>query len=74
MNDPMCLEWVTNSPDPYSPGYMPYRMRNESYLEALKSDREFFDLYLKGEPKATEAYTSEQLKKMGMIGLYRATK
>lgn len=64
------LEWKTNYTNPYKHNHMPMVMGNESYLDALRRERELYDRFIKGRPQATDTYTVEQLEAMGMIGLY----
>ena len=64
------LEWVTNAPaDParehsWWSGKTPTADERRYYLEWRQQ-------FIQGEPRATEAFTSEKLRAMGMIGLYR---
>lgn len=64
------LEWKTNYTDPYKPNHKPMTFGNESYLDAIRRERELYDRFIKGRPQATDTYTVEQLEAMGMIGLY----
>jgi len=50
----MTLNWITNHPKPIK-GMWPRRV-GVAYIE--------------GEPKATDAFTSEELKSQGLIGVY----
>lgn len=62
------MKWLTNTYNPYNPDAEVYFLPSENYT--------FYDYltWLKdkilGEPKATEKYTSQQLKDMGYVGVY----
>lgn len=64
------LEWKTNFTNPYKALHTPIILSGESYLDALRRERELYDRLIKGRPQATDTYTVEQLEAMGMIGLY----
>lgn len=65
------MRWVTNSPNPYEPGYLPVRLKHETMRDAVLRDRYLWDRTIKGRPQATDnTYTVEQLEEMGMYGLY----
>lgn len=58
------LEWVTNEPADPEEGARATDMSRGKYLAWRKK-------FIEMEPHATAAYTSEQLREMGMVGLYR---
>ena len=63
------MRWLTNLHDPRRTDISPYETpdRGFHYQESWLADK------IIGEPKATEAYSVEQLKKMGMVGIYAAS-
>ncbi len=63
------LEWVSNDSRVYA-GPMVTDWSDRA--ETRKADLAWRASLIKGRPKATSAYTVEQLEGFGMIGFYRA--
>lgn len=69
----MALIFVTN----HHPDERTWAVSNHAYgdKEATEREksytREWVGRHIVGEPRATEAYTVEQLKAMGLVGLYK---
>jgi len=59
--------WVTNT----HPGGIQTPMVGQTMKEAQESHRELLGRFFHGSPKATDHCSVDQLRGMGMIGLYR---
>jgi len=68
------MEWLTNTYDPKKPEAIQYVVRSpgETQEQAWQRLQHFLTDKTIGEPKASEAFTVEQLKEMNMVGVYRA--
>ena len=68
------MRWITNTTDPKHHLAYSYitsiRIPGESREDAWKHFQSFLEGKVLGSPKATEAYTTEQLTAMGMVGVY----
>ncbi len=66
------MKWLSNIHDPKDPQAQMYVARSfhETPEEAWAHHQEWLKGKVIGEPQATEAYTVEQLKAMGMVGVY----
>ena len=67
------MEFLTNTHDPkdkYAKMYVA-RSIHETQEQAWAHHVEWLKDKVIGEPQATEAYTVEQLKQMGLVGVYR---
>ena len=62
------VEWVSNTTE--NPECYP-KSFDETIKEAKESYWRWRSQLKEGEPKATEDYSVQQLKNMGLIGLYR---
>ena len=67
------MEFLTNTHDPKDKYAKMYVARSiyETPEEAWAHHVEWLKDKVIGEPQATEAYTVEQLKEMGLVGVYR---
>ena len=67
------MEFLTNTHDPKDKHAKMYVARStyETTDVAWAHHIEWLKDKIIGEPQATEAYTVEQLKEMGMVGVYR---
>lgn len=66
------LRFLTNTHDPkdkLAPMYVS-RSFDETQKEAWLRHLEWLKDKVIGEPQATKAYTTEQLKEMGLVGVY----
>jgi len=68
------MKRLTNLLDPTRPDAELYirTMINKTRLEAWNRQQEWLKDKIIGEPQATSMYTVEQLKLMGMVGVYTA--
>ena len=67
------MKFLTNTHDPkdkYAKMYVAHSLY-ETPAEAWAHHVEWLKDKIIGEPQATETYTVEQLKEMGMVGVYR---
>ena len=66
------MKWITNTYDPKAPDaqFSCARMGDETQAEAWQNYQLWLSNKIIGEPKATKEYTAEQLKAMGMVGVY----
>ena len=67
------MEFLTNTHDPKDKCAKMYVARSihETPAEAWAHHVEWLKDKVIGDPQATEAYTVEQLKEMGLVGVYR---
>lgn len=69
------LRYCGNHHDPRDPDYERYVrcgcMGEESPQEAIKRDRVWIQSMLIGEPGASDTFSVERMKEMGLVGLYR---
>lgn len=66
------MKFLSNTHDPKDKNARMYVARrfNETPEEAWRWHRKWLKGKVIGDPQATEAYTVEQLKEMGMVGVY----
>lgn len=67
------MEWLTNTYNPNAANWADtvHAKNGQSRLEAARSLRQWLSDKQIGDPKPTDTYTVEQLRKMGMVGVYR---
>lgn len=65
------LVWVTNFANPFSPTYRAVTAYGEPQHDAIERDRQIWNSFIKGRPRATDTYSVEELEAMGMHGLYK---
>lgn len=65
------MRWIANTSDPRLGirGIVPCRT-GQTQEEADQSYQDFLRGKVFGEPKATDTYTVEELKSMGLVGVY----
>ena len=66
------LKWLSNIRDPRDPNWGMYvtRMTGQTHAEACASWIDWVRRNVIGDPQAADAYTVEELKRMGLVGLY----
>jgi len=66
------MRWLTNTYDPSLPDVRMHVVRcfPETFEESWRLHLDYLKDKIIGEPQATEKYTVEQLKAMGMVGVY----
>jgi len=70
------MKWLTNLYDPRSKDAEKYIITgiNQTKMQEWRNQKNWLDGKTIGEPKATKDYTVEQLKEMGMVGVYAKDK
>lgn len=71
-NQPSALKWVSNTYDPKAKDakMFVFRMPDETQEHAWRTYLQWLNGKVIGEPQATDHYTVEQLKAMGLVGVY----
>jgi hypothetical protein len=67
------MRWLSNTYDPTRPDaflYGPSRIADETQEEAYRSWHRWLKGKTIGKPKATDTYTTQELQKMHMVGVY----
>ena len=66
------MKWLSNTHDPSSPDWTTYiHVRSDqSWESAIDSHMDWLEDKIIGEPQATNRYSVEELKQMGMVGVY----
>lgn len=66
-------KWLSNLSDPQLPSAKANvtRIFGETIAQAWKAQQQWLEDKVIGPPKETPFYTSEQLTKMGVVGIYR---
>lgn len=67
------MEWLTNTYNPNAADWASavHAVDGQSRLEAARSLRLWLSDKHIGDPMPTNTYTVDQLRKMGMVGVYR---